>query len=97
MGKIIQSYMTRSWDGTRRWLGRTADGKEMFHRVNGPAIEREDGSKYWYFMGVLCRPEPSGTIEDVLVTEVLDPWYYNDGSLDRPGWSAPDNYDFEAR
>jgi hypothetical protein len=34
-------------EGTKRWW---LNGKR--HRVDGPAIEYADGSKYWYFNGV---------------------------------------------
>lgn len=37
-------------DGSKRWL---VNG--MYHRQDGPAIERPDGEKMWVFLGMVHR------------------------------------------
>jgi hypothetical protein len=37
-------------DGSKRWL---VNG--MYHRLDGPAIERPDGEKMWVFLGMVHR------------------------------------------
>ena len=46
-----ESYMEIEKLGTRIW--RNKEGE--FHRLDGPAIERADGDKYWFQCGKLHR------------------------------------------
>lgn len=50
--------MSRLWlcvsaDGHRQWLGE----RDLLHRVEGPAIEGDDGTKKWLKRGFFHRPD----------------------------------------
>jgi antitoxin component YwqK of YwqJK toxin-antitoxin module len=51
----------------------------LFHRTDGPAVERADGIKRWYFNGKLHRTD-GPAVEDN--TDGYKAWYFN-GKLHR--------------
>jgi len=54
------------------------------HREDGPAIEWNDGSKWWYLNGKLHR-EDGPACEDVSGAKS---WYLNDKRLSEEEWKA---------
>ena len=46
-----ESFMEIDRLGNKNWKNK----RGLWHRLDGPAIERPDGSKYWYQDGVLHR------------------------------------------
>ena len=51
MRKNTMSRLTIYKDGNRRWYNE----KGQLHRLNGPAIEFNNGNKFWYINGKLHR------------------------------------------
>ena len=61
--------------GTIRWY---KSGTTILHREDGPAVERADGTKYWYRDGK-CHREDGPAIEDANG----DKSWYRDGKYHR--------------
>ena len=47
----LKYHIEVDWYGTRKYYNNAGE----LHRLNGPAIERADGTKYWYQHGLRHR------------------------------------------
>lgn len=74
LGEVIQHYKDESFPstdelGTKFWK----NGSGQLHRLDGPAVEYKDGSKYWFKNGEIHR-EDGPAVENVSGQH----WYLND-------------------
>lgn len=68
-----ESTMTVDSDGTKNWK----NNKGQYHRINGPALEKSNGSKYWIQNGRYHREGGPAIVSD------NGRFWYLDGELHR--------------